>query len=165
MKRPFFIALLGLVLGIAAFGILYSSRTADFRSLERECGPELAWIKMEFELDDVDFEKVRHLHEAYKPVCAEMCRQIDEQNHELAKLLDASTGVTPEMEQMLTRASQLRQQCQTRMLAHFFQVSQAMPREQGQRYLRWMFEQTIAPSHQSMLPKVNTGSAHDGHHH
>lgn len=161
MKRPWLIAVLGLVLAACGFGVLYGSRISAYRQLQEQCGPELAWIKKEFQLDGADFERVRKLHEAYKPVCAEMCRRVDEQNRELARLLQTAHEVTPEVEQVLSRASQLRQQCQTEMLKHFFQVSHAMPPEQGRRYLAWMQAETLTATHNSMLPKVGPKSDDD----
>jgi hypothetical protein len=161
MKDPWPIVLLGLVLALGAFGGIYGGRTAAYRQLQAECGPELAWIRKEFQLSGADFERVRKLHEAYKPVCAEMCRQVDEQNRELARLLRTAHEVSPEIEEVLSRAAQLRRQCQTEMLKHFFQVSQAMPPEQGRRYLAWMQAQTLTPTHDSMLPKVGATSDDD----
>jgi hypothetical protein len=163
MKRVWVIILVGLTLGASAFGFLYASRTADYRALEEHCGPELAWIKKEFQLNDAEFERVRELHQAYKPVCAEMCQRIDEQNQELARLLQSSHDVTPQIEAVLAKAARLRTECQTQMLRHFFQVSRAMPPGQGQRYLAWMQEQTLTPTHQSMLPKVGAKPGHDTH--
>jgi hypothetical protein len=161
MKRPWLIAVLGLVLAACGFGVLYGSRVATYRQLQEQCGPELAWIKKEFQLSGADFERVRKLHEAYKPVCMDMCRKVDEQNRELAGLLQTAQEVTPEIEQVMSRASQLRQQCQTEMLKHFFQVSQAMPPEQGRRYLAWMQAQTLTSTHDSMQPKVGPKSDDD----
>lgn len=161
MMRPWNIALLGIACALAGFIAFYGSRTAEYRKLEAECGPELAWIKKEFRLADDEFERVKKLHEAYKPVCAEMCRQVDEQNRELARLLQTAQGVTPEIEKVLGRAAAIRKECQTAMLTHFFRVSQAMPPEQGHRYLAWMHEQTLIPTHESMLPKTEAKPADD----
>lgn len=161
MKRAWAIGLLGILLGVGSFGFLYASRTADYRELEESCGPELAWIKKEFGLNDKDFERVRQLHQAYKPVCAEMCRRVDAKNVELAKLLQSSKQVTPQIEENLSQAAQLRKECQVEMLKHFFQVSQAMPPEPGKRYLAWIQEQTLTPTHDSMIPKVDAKSVHD----
>ncbi|MBL9207374.1 MAG: hypothetical protein JNN01_20000 [Opitutaceae bacterium] len=161
MIRPWIIAILGVVCALAGFITFYGSRTAEYRKLEAECGPELAWIKKEFRLADDEFERVKKLHEAYKPVCAEMCRQVDEQNRELARLLQTAQGVTPEIEKTLGRAAEIRKECQTGMLSHFFRVSQAMPPEQGRRYLAWMQAQTLLPTHESMLPKIGAKSDDD----
>jgi hypothetical protein len=104
------------------------------------------------------------LHEAYRPVCAEYCARIDKENRKVAALLGSSTNVTPEIQQALGEAAQLRAQCYAQMLKHFFQVSQAMPPEQGRRYLLWMHSATLGPTHQTMLPRVDA-PAHDAHPH
>jgi hypothetical protein len=166
MKRPWIVALLGLVLGLSAYAALYLGRTAQHRHLEATWGPELAWLKSEFRLDDAHFDRIRQLHEAYKPVCAEYCRQIDNKQGQLAKLLNTSTQVTPEIEQLLAEANSLRTECQREMLKHFFQVSQSMPPEQGRRYLAWMHSETLSPSHESMVPQMKSKSpSHPEAHH
>jgi hypothetical protein len=137
----------------------------SMRELEQTCGPELAWIKTEFELDDATFARVRLLHEAYKPVCEEYCRQIDAQHRKLAQLLSTSEGVTPEITHVVTEANTLRARCQEKMLQHFFEVSHAMPPEEGRRYLAWMREQTLTPSHTRMLPQVGGALDNDQHAH
>jgi hypothetical protein len=165
MKRPWLIAVLGLVLGLSGFGVLYANKTAAHRELCEATGPELAWIKKEFQLNDTDFRHIRQLHEAYKPVCAEMCRRIDEKNRELGTVLAQSINVTPEIEKVLGEAAQLRRECQTEMLKHFFAVSRAMPPEQGRRYLAWMHSQTLAPTHPAMLPQIPNAATQERHGH
>jgi hypothetical protein len=165
MKRSLAIVLLGVALGGASYGFLVGKQAAAIRELERTCGPELAWIKTEFQLDDTAFERVRSLHEAYKPVCAELCSRIDAQHQRLTQLMESAEGVTPEITQVVTLANNLRARCQTEMLSHFFEVSKAMPPEQGQRYLAWMHDQTLAPSHASMVPQVGGAPNHDQHVH
>ncbi len=164
MKRPSIIACLGLGLALVGYGALYLGRTARDRELERKCGPELAWLRKDFQLSDTEFERIRTLHEAYKPVCAEFCRKIDEKNREMARLMMEATNVTPQLRKVLSDAAQLRAECSGEMIRHFLQVSQAMPAEQGRRYLSWMQSITIVPSHESMVPRVGPGP-HDAHAH
>jgi len=165
MKRSLVIALLGVGLAGASYGFLVGNRAVAIRELERTYGPELAWIRTEFELDDATFERVRLLHEAYKPVCATLCSRIDAQHQRLTQLMKSAEGVTPEITRVVTEANTLRAQCQTEMLRHFFEVSRAMPAEQGRRYLAWMHSQTLAPSHASMVPQVGGAANHDQHVH
>ena len=151
MKRTFFILLLGLPLGMTGFGLLYSNRTASYRDLEQTCGPELAWVKKEFKLNDQEFERIRRLHQAYKPVCTEYCRRVREKNQEIATLVAASTDITPAIQKALGEAADLRKECLAHMLQHFYAVSQAMPPEQGRRYLGRMQVEVMAPTDQTML--------------
>jgi len=165
VKRSLFLLAVSLLLGATAYGVLVGTKAASLRKLEHSCGPELVWLKTEFQLDDATFERVRRLHEAYKPVCAEYCRQIDERHERLARLLADSEGVNEETAALVDEANAIRATCQKEMLRHFFEVSRAMPAEQGRRYLVWMHEQTLTPSHESMLPRVGGAGSHERHHH
>jgi hypothetical protein len=111
----------------------------------------LAWLKKEFHLSDDEFTRISKMHESYLAGCAERCRQIDERNAELKRLLAATNTVTLEIERVLGESAQLRAECQKQMLQHFYEVSRTMPVEQGRRYLDWVQEQTIlSDSHQGM---------------
>jgi len=82
------------------------------------------------------------LHGGYLPQCRERCRQIEDQNGKLKKLLATAAGVTPEIESVLRERARMRAECQAEMLKHFFEVSRTMPPEQGRRYLTWVQGQT-----------------------
>ena len=145
MRRPWILLASGLLLGLVAYLGFYYAGTARSRQLERSPDPELAWLKAEFHLSNADYARVVHMHEGYLAGCAERCRQIDAVNAHLRELLAATNQVTPEIQATLAHAAQLRAQCQTEMLRHFFDVSRSMPPEQGQRYLAWVQAQTILP--------------------
>jgi hypothetical protein len=144
MKRSLFILVLGLFIGAAAYGCIYSVCMSPARAMERSQRPELAWLKEEFHLSDAEFKRVSDLHVAYLPHCREMCRKIDEQNAQLQKLLVGATNATPEIDAALVEVAQLRSGCQRMMLRHFFQVSQTMPPEQGRRYIAWVKRKVFA---------------------
>src|SRR6266852_1214590 len=127
MKRGLIILLFGLVAAAAAFGFIYMTCTASARNMERSDKPELAWLKAEFNLSDVEFKRVSELHAAYLPQCAAMCKQIDAQNLRLKELLAATNQVTPEIETAIAESSRLRGECQREMLKHFYEVSRTMP--------------------------------------
>ena len=105
--------------------------------------PELAWLQQEFHLSDAEFKRISELHEQYLSGCAERCHQIDLKNQELAHLLEATNNVSPEIQRALADAAQLRAQCQSSMLQHFYDVSRTMPPEQGKRYLAWVRSKTL----------------------
>jgi hypothetical protein len=147
MKRSLFILLLGLGIGAAAYGCIYTVCMLPARSLERSERPELAWLKEEFHLSDAELNRVSELHTAYLPQCREKCRMIAEQNEHLQTLLAAATNSTPEIDAALVEVAQMRSGCQRMMLHHFFQVSQTMPPEQGRRYLSWVKEKVFAPDY------------------
>jgi hypothetical protein len=144
MKRSLFILVLGLFIGAAAYGCIYSVCMSPARAMERSQRPELAWLKEEFHLSDAEFKRVSELHATYLPHCREMCRKIDEQNAHLQELLVGATNAIPEIDAALVDVAQLRSGCQRMMLRHFFQVSQTMPPEEGRRYLAWVKEKVFA---------------------
>ena len=87
------------------------------------------------------------MHDAYVPRCAESCRRIESKNVEIGRLVASGNAVGPELERALTESGQLRIECQKAMLEHFYNVSRAMPLEEGRRYLQKMFESTSLRSH------------------
>ena len=147
MKKGIIILIFGLVAAAAAYGCVYFVCTAPARSLQKSDKPELAWLKEEFSLNDAEFKRVSELHATYLPQCREMCREIDAQNVKLQKLLSGATNMTPEISAALAESARLRSECQGMMLKHFFQVSQTMPPQQGQRYLAWVKEKAFLPDY------------------
>ncbi|HTL15830.1 MAG TPA: periplasmic heavy metal sensor, partial [Patescibacteria group bacterium] len=142
----------GLVLGALAYAGMYRAGTADSCCrVDDARAPELAWLKQEFHLTEAEFTRVSELHDQYLAGCAERCHQIDLKNQELASLLSQTNNVTPQIQQALSDAAQLRAQCQARMLEHFYEVSRTMPPEQGKRYLEWVQSKTLLhDTHSSM---------------
>jgi hypothetical protein len=122
--------------------------------MERSSRPELAWLKTEYHLSDAQFAEVTRLHDAYRPKCTELCRRIDEQNTKVQRLLDSTNTVTPEIKEALAESARLRSECESAMLQHFFEVSRAMPPEQGKRYLAWVQSETLLPG--QMVPTTPT---------
>jgi hypothetical protein len=100
---------------------------------------DLSWLKREFRLSDSEMQRVRQLHEGYLPTCREMCGKIAAKQSEVAGVL--SKRQDPEAK--LVELATLRAQCQAQMLRHFQEVSQAMPAEQGKRYLSEMQRLTL----------------------
>ncbi len=147
MRQTRSVLVFGVVLAVATFIAIFFFGTARHRSLERSAQPELAWMKDEFHLSDETFNHVVQLHAAYMPKCAEMCRRIDEKSGRLHQLLQATNVMTDEIKQALSDAAQVRQECQTAMLEHFYEVSRAMPPEEGKRYLAWVQRRTLGPPH------------------
>lgn len=152
-RSSWIIAVAGILLAAAAYCGFYYAGTAETRRLAASPEPELAWLKAEFHLSDADFQRISQMHEQYLTGCAERCRQIDAKNAELRQLLAATNVVTPQIQEVLREAAQIRVQCQQQMLQHFYEVSQTMPPEQGRRYLAWVEQQTIlADAHRGMHP-------------
>lgn len=151
MKRSWLILVAGMVLALAAYCGFYYVGTAKVRNLEKSDTPELAWLKAEFHLSDTEFGRICQMHESYLAGCAERCRLIDEKNARLRQLLSVTNAVTPEIEQTLRDAAQLRAECQKQMLEEFYAVSRTMPLEEGKRYLAWVQGKTVLSSSHSQM--------------
>jgi hypothetical protein len=95
------------------------------------------------------------------PQCAKMCALIAAKSAEVQAALGNGTNVTVEAQKKLTELGELRAQCQAQMLQHFITVSQAMPPEQGQRYLAEMKKLTLG-FHEEIEQSM---SDHTGHEH
>src|ERR1041385_5332538 len=134
MKRATIILISGLVLAIAGYCAIYFHGTSEQRQMLECPAPELAWLKKEFQLSDVEFERITKLHEGYLPRCAELCRRIAEKNSELQQLVSGTNVDPTAVEQKLKEAGDLRVECQKNMFNHFLEVSRQMPPEQGRRY-------------------------------
>jgi hypothetical protein len=150
MKRAWFIIVGGLFVAVAAYAFVYLAGTSTQRAVENSGRPALAWLQQEYHLNDAQFARLCELHDAYRPKCKEMCRIIDAKNAQLEKLLAATNVVTPEVNQALKEAAQVRAECQAAMLEHFYAVAGTMPPEQGQRYLAWVRQETLKPG--QMMP-------------
>jgi hypothetical protein len=146
MKRGLLILLSGMMAAVLGFAALYGFNSASHRAMTDAASPELAWLKKEFKLGDEEFARISQLHRAYLPECRERCRIIDSQNERLQQLLATNSAVTPALETLLAERARTRADCETAMLRHFLEVSRAMPRQQGQRYLAWVHEHTFLRS-------------------
>jgi hypothetical protein len=143
MRRRWIILILGLVLGVGGYCAFYYCATAKHRHMAQEEESDLLWLKMEFKLSDSDFKRISALHDGYLPKCREMCRRIATKNAELKTIVAQTNTVTPEMTKKLAEIAEVRSECQATMLQHFYEVSQAMPPEQGKRYLEWIQSKTL----------------------
>jgi len=125
---------------------------------------DLAWLRSEFRVGDAELARIRQLHEGHMPKCREVCDRIAATKQELQAALNAGKGVTPEAEQKLAEIATLRTECQTQMLRHFYEVSQAMPPGQGRRYLAEMQRLTLGFHEQIEEAMSAAPSAAHGHH-
>ena len=141
--RAAIILILGVAAAVAGYCAVYFCSTSQHRALLDSPAPELAWLKREFRLSDAEFQRITKLHRGYLPRCGEMCARIADKNDEIRQLIGSTNADVRQIEQKLAEAGQLRLQCQSNMLHHFIAVSQAMPPEQGRRYLAWMEERTL----------------------
>ena len=163
MNRSLVILLGALALGAAIFGGSYFvSQRATMMCCSKPAD-DLSWLRTEFHLSDAEMAHVRELHEGYLPKCAEMCAKIAAKQGELAEVLGSGTNLTAEAHAKLNEIAELRAQCQAKMLQHFVTVSQAMPPEQGRRYLAEMKQLTLGTNEQ-MEQSMSGDTGHEHHH-
>src|SRR5947209_14824780 len=127
MKKARVILVVGLLMGAVGYCAFYFCGTAPRRAMLRGPGPELAWLKKQFDLNDAEFARVSQLHAAYLPACEERCHRIAAKEAELKDLLGKSKTLTLEIQRKLEETAQLRVECPAAMLKHFYEVSQTMP--------------------------------------
>lgn len=164
MKRPWLILAAGITAALIAYAAAYYAGSASYRGMMVSNTPELAWLKQEFSIPDAEFDRISKLHQAYSAACQERCARIDAKNDQLKSLLAATRTVTPAVEAALREAALLRAECQARMLEHFYLVSETMPPPQRERYLAWVINRTLGPSHTTMTVDP-TAASHEHHGH
>ena len=164
MRRSLILLIALLMAGVAIAGGSYLLGCRICARQLAASGDDLAWLRREFRLGDNEMQRIRQLHEGYLPKCHENCALIAAKKQELQAALDHAQGMTPEAEQKLAEVAALRAKCQSNMLGHFYEVSQAMPPEQGRRYLAEMQRLTLGFHEQIENTMSPDTSSHHGHH-
>jgi hypothetical protein len=163
MNRSFIILLGALALGAGIFaGSYFTAQRATVKCCA-EPADDLSWLRSEFHLSAAEMARIRELHEGYLPKCAELCAKIAAKKRELETVLGTGTNLTAEAQTKLNGIAALRAQCQAQMLRHFITVSQAMPPEQGRRYLAEMKQLTLG-TNELMEQSMSGDTGHEHHH-
>ena len=164
MKRSLFIVLGVVALAASLFAAAFFVANRFCVSRATQTADDLAWLKQEFRLSDAEMARIEKLHAGYLPKCAEMCGKIAAKKLELDAALAGATNVSANATQKLAELGELRAQCQAHMLQHFVEVSQAMPPEQGRRYLAEMQRLTLG-AHEQLEQSMSDSMGHaHGHH-
>jgi hypothetical protein len=164
MKRSPVIVLLALAAGVTVFAASYVLAQRVCARHAADSADDLAWLRQEFRLGDAEMGRVRELHDGYLPKCAEMCQKIAAKKSELESALAGATNITALAEQRVMELCELRAKCQVQMLRHFVEVSQAMPPEQGRRYLAEMQRLTLG-FHEQIEQSMSHSADHEHGHH
>ena len=162
MNRSLFILLGALALGAGIFaGSYFTARHATVMCCVAPTD-DLSWLRTEFQLSDAEMARIRELHEGYLPQCAEVCAKIAAKKRELAAVPANGTALSHEAQTKLNEIATLRVQCQSNMLQHFVTVSQAMPPDQGRRYLAEMKKLTLG-NHEALEQSMSGDTGHEHH--
>ncbi|MEK0448363.1 MAG: hypothetical protein RL088_631 [Verrucomicrobiota bacterium] len=143
MKKPALILLAIVVVAVAVHFLCYHAATGDTRRMLK-AEDNMAWLRMEFMLNDEQARSIAALEAEYEPRCAAMCERIAESNKRLEKLLATSKTMTPELEAALRDASQTQADCRAATMKQVFAISAHMAPEQAVRY-RAMIAARVMP--------------------
>lgn len=164
MRKPLLIIIAVLLLGAVLFGgAFFCARYVCVQRMAQSTD-DLDWLRLEFHLSEAELDKVRMLHEGYLPICEKNCQAIAAKKRELAKAFAVGTNSTATLDGLRAQVAELRSKCQSEMLAHFEEVSLAMPPEQGQRYLAEMKRITLG-AHEAVEESMSGASEHGHEHH
>lgn len=164
MRKPGAILVIALLIAAAVFGgAFYCAHYVCMQHTAKQTD-DLDWLRMEFHLSDAELARIRELHDGYLPKCSDNCILIAAKKRELNQAVAAGTNSVATLDTLRGEVTALRQKCQSEMIAHFEEVSRAMPAEQGQRYLAEMKRLTLGAHEQVEQSMAGTnGHAHDHH--
>jgi hypothetical protein len=163
MRKPLVILISALAVGVLLFGGAFYC--AHYVCVQRVSNPadDLDWLRLEFHLSDAELARIRVLHDGYLPKCGDNCILIAAKKRELAQAIASGTNSAATLDQLRADVAALRTKCQSEMLAHFEDVSRAMPAGQGERYLAEMKRLTLGAHEQ--VEQSMSGTNHDAHDH
>jgi Heavy-metal resistance len=147
--RGFFVAgsilLVTIAAGLGAFWLCTFFATSDLRSVTADRDADLLWLRREFALTDVQFQRIQALHTAYASKCDLMCQRIMNANAALDAAISRNKQVTPEIQQAMGEVARVQQDCRQSMLAHVYDVSAQMSPDSAARYLQMMQQKIFQP--------------------
>lgn len=144
MKK--FLILLGLVVavGTASYYVCFHRAMASVVVVTPDgTDAELAFLKREFALTPVQYDKILVLHDAYRPVCGNHCASYMAAHRRFAELLKSETRWSPEAGALLAEQARIQGECHASMLKYAYDVAACMSPEQGPRYLEMIKMQLI----------------------
>ncbi len=154
MKRGLVILFVAAMLGVGMFfgsqQMLQPCDCTNTTQMPVESGsllPELQWLKLSLHLTDSQFEKVRTLHLAYQPKCAELCQRVQHSDQALQESASRSRTMTDDVTKLLRERADLTQECQQAMLQHVYETAACMVPDQADRYLKTVLPHVLGAAH------------------
>ena len=156
MKRGLIILIAAVMLGVGMFfGSQQMLKTCDCVNTTQmpvENGsllPELQWLRASLHLTDSQFEKVKELHLAYQPKCAELCLRVRHSDQALQAAASHSRTLTEDVIKLMHARAGLTQECQQAMLQHAYETAACMGPEEADNYLKVVIPHVLASAHAS----------------
>jgi hypothetical protein len=115
--------------------ICYRSGTDPEVHAAVQKGDALAWLRSDFNLDEVQFAAVKRLHDSYAVECEAHCQAIQNAARRREELKAQSPADATALAEAHKKVEELRVVCETAIAAHVRQVASHMSPEQGTRYL------------------------------
>src|ERR1700675_4215242 len=128
------ILLVAIAAGLGAFWLCTFFGTSDLRSVTSDRDADLMWLRREFDLTDVQFQRIQALHTAYASKCDQMCQRIMNANAALDAAISRNKQVTPEIEQAMGEVARVQQDCRKPMLAHVYKATHQITQSRAARY-------------------------------
>lgn len=148
MKRGLLVLLFALITGVCAFALMRSQKAAGHSGAPLlDVMPELAWVREDLDLTDLQFAKVSELHAAYRPKCVEMCRLIAEAHERMNAAARDADGISPALEVEIKDHARIHAECQRTMLDHLYRTAAVLDENQARRYLDTMLPYALDFSH------------------
>ena len=124
-----------------AYGLTY------YYGTNRPAADQWTWLQGEFHLTAAQLARIRALHEAYQPVCADHCSRIMAARDRLAALAQAGRNDTPDYLQTLDEWEAVKHECNEATFKHLQAVAAVMAPAQGRRYLDMMVPRIVRSDH------------------
>ena len=154
MKRGLIILIIAVTLGVGMFfgsqQMLKPCDCVNMAQMPVENGsllPELEWLRISLHLADPQFEKVKALHLAYQPKCADLCKRVHHSDQALQATASHSRTMTEDVVKLLHERAALTQECQQAMLQHVYETAACMTPEQADRYLKLVLPHVLGEAH------------------
>jgi hypothetical protein len=103
------------------------------------------WLKSEFSLNEHQAAQITALQSQYAKACEEMCARINETDARVADLIRSQKIVTSEIRKALSESDRLRTECRLKMLEHCYEVANAMPEEERDKYIEMVLPMILDP--------------------
>ncbi|MFT3868693.1 MAG: hypothetical protein QM715_09350 [Nibricoccus sp.] len=166
MKFRWIAAFLIFALGLVAGGSTYLCFRKPLPVASAGEDASLLWLRSDFNLPADKMARIAQLHEAYRGICDEHCRQIREARVTVKKMRAASAEHC-DIVAAEAKVADLDRVCVTSLEAHLREIAGVIGGNEGERYLAVVLPR-IAHFDHSGAPNLNldtTDKTHDHHAH